>query len=77
MNYLNFNGGKADVLILTNDNMHAMVRNGHIEPPQLSMVSRHDFAVDEGTWKNAAYVLYIDPRGIMKVLKERKTIVKG
>lgn len=76
MNYLNFNGGKTDVLILTNDNMNAMVRDGHIEAQQLSMVSRHDFVVDEATWRIAAYVLYIDPRGYMKVLKERKTIVR-
>lgn len=76
MHYLNFNGGKTDVLILTNDNMNAMIRDGHIEAPQLSMVSRHDFVVDEQTWKLAAYVLYIDPRGIMKILKERKTITR-
>jgi hypothetical protein len=76
MNYLNFNDGHTDVLILTNANMNAMIRDGHIEAPQLSMVSRHDFVVDSGTWNTASYVLYIDPRGVMKVLKERKPIVR-
>jgi len=61
-------------LVLTDKDL---VQHEGLEPLPIEMLSMHDFMLHTRTpWKEAWYVLYFDPKGICRILKERKPIIK-
>lgn len=65
---------KVDTRIYILSDADLRISPAEFDATPFDMLSRHDFKITEADYKEASYVLYVSPEGLMKVIKERKTI---